>query len=407
MESRGRYGVRGKPGEVDSRQKYLRERCYALVNMARQAGVPNRNYPEYSLEQALEVARAIQDRASGMPVSRLTLSELIGRSPNASQFRKLLLASRAYGLTNGGVNADQFELAQLGDESTGADEVTRAAARQKAVLSVAPFRIFLRAYHGKKVPSAAAFREFLISQAGVPEARAVDCIEHILADARFVGFIRRLPSGEYVDLEGADSATVDEDTPSADALSVELETPDGSGDDISRDGELSTEHDSRPQVLTETKTTPLKKVFIAHGKNRTPLDQLKRVLDQFKVKYAVAIDEPHKGRPISAKVASLMRDECSSAIFIFTADERFSREGADGSPEEVWRPSENVVFELGAASVLYDRRIVVFKEKDVAFPSDFSDLGYIEFERDQLGAEVGNLFSELVALDILEVRAKG
>ena len=47
-----------------------------------------------------------------------------------------------------------------------------------------------------------------------------------------------------------------------------------------------------------------KKVFIAHGKNRTPLDQLKKVLDQFKVKYAVAVDEAHKGRPISAKVAA-------------------------------------------------------------------------------------------------------
>jgi hypothetical protein len=27
-----------------------------------------------------------------------------------------------------------------------------------------------------------------------------------------------------------------------------------------------------------------KKVFIAHGKNRTPLDQLKKALDQFRVK---------------------------------------------------------------------------------------------------------------------------
>ena len=71
-----------------------------------------------------------------------------------------------------------------------------------------------------------------------------------------------------------------------------------------------------------------------------------------------------------------MRDECSSGIFIFTADERFVRELASGETEEVWRPSENVVFELGAASILYENRIVIFKEKGVTFPSDFSDLGY-------------------------------
>jgi hypothetical protein len=62
---------------------------------------------------------------------------------------------------------------------------------------------------------------------------------------------------------------------------------------------------------------------------------------------------------------------------------------------------------LGAASILYDNRIVIFKEKGVSFPSDFSDLGYIEFEKDQFVAESGNLFGELVALDNLEVRAKG
>jgi predicted nucleotide-binding protein len=150
-----------------------------------------------------------------------------------------------------------------------------------------------------------------------------------------------------------------------------------------------------------------KKVFIAHGKNRVPLEQLKKALDQFKVKYAVAVDEPNRGRPISKKVAELMEDECSSGVSIFTADERFLREKEDGTTEEVWRPSENVVFELGAASILYDTRIVIFKEKGVTFPSDFSDMGYIEFEKDQLVAEIGNLFSELIALDILEVRAKG
>jgi hypothetical protein len=56
-----------------------------------------------------------------------------------------------------------------------------------------------------------------------------------------------------------------------------------------------------------------------------------------------------------------------------------------------WRPSENVVYELGAASILYENRIVISKEKGVSFPTDFSDLGYIGFEKDQLVAELGTL----------------
>ena len=49
----------------------------------------------------------------------------------------------------------------------------------------------------------------------------------------------------------------------------------------------------------------------------------------------------------------------------------------------------------------------IARSPNLGFPSDFSDLGYIEFEKNQLVAELGNLFKELVALDILEVRAKG
>jgi predicted nucleotide-binding protein len=372
--------------------------------MARKPGTPNRNYPDYALEQALEVPRAIQDGASGMPVSRLTLSELVGRSPNASQFRQLLLASRAYGLTGGGVNAEQFELTQLGDDATGADELAQTAARRKAVMNIEPYRAFLAAYNGKKVPSPAAFREFLVGQAGVPESRADDCIEHVLSDARAVGFIRQLSSGEYVDLEGTEASSRLAPRGSGEIREEKDEVePEAVGE---AEAESSATGNEVPPTEQQTDTQP-KKVFVAHGKDRAPLDQLKRVLDQFKVKYAVAVDEPHRGRPISTKVAALMREECSSAIFIFTADEAFVQRGPDEEGREVWRPSENVVYELGAASILYDRRIVIFKDKRVTFPSDFADLGYIEFEPGQLAAEMGSLFAELVSLDILEVRAKG
>jgi hypothetical protein len=376
--------------------------------MARPKGGKNRNYPALTLEETLEIPQAIQDRASGMPVRKLTLATLVDRSPNASGFRELLLASRAYGLTEGGVNADQFALTPLGHEVTGGDEVARQEALKNAVMNVEPFRVFFTAYDNKKVPSTAALKEFLVSSAGVPADRAEDCIEHIMADARFAGLFYQLKAVDYVDLRGA----YPQKTPGEEIHEEEAEaqvSPVLAAESLATS---APRHLDIPVVRGEVEdarqasSTP-KKVFIAHGKNRTPLEQLKKMLDQFKVKYAVAVDEPNRGRPISTKVANLMRDDCSSAIFIFTADERFVRETDDGETQEVWRPSENVVYELGAASILYDRRIVIFKEKGVTFPSDFSDLGYIPFESDQLVAEMGNLFSELVALDVLEVRAKG
>ena len=50
-------------------------------------------------------------------------------------------------------------------------------------------------------------------------------------------------------------------------------------------------------------------IFIAHGKNKIPLEQLKKILNQFKVPYSVAIDEPNVGRPIPPGYSPFLRDE--------------------------------------------------------------------------------------------------
>lgn len=141
-----------------------------------------------------------------------------------------------------------------------------------------------------------------------------------------------------------------------------------------------------------------KNIFIGHGKNKKPLEQLKKILDQFQIPYKVAKDEPNLGRPISAKVKATM-SECNCAILIFTADEEFS--SPDG--EAVWRPSENVVHELGAVSYLYESRIVILKEEAVKLPSNFSDLGYISFGKDQLQAQSMEVLKELIGFGIVKV----
>ncbi|SRR5712691_10514270 len=367
----------------------------------RPSGSKNRNYPPLKLADALKVAQTVEDESSGLATSRLTLAKLLDISPASSNFSNLVASSRMYGLTTGGINASEFSLTTLGKEATGADEVARLAAYRKAVVNIAPYRAFFHAFNNKKVPSAMPFTDFLVKSADVQQDRAEEAMGLILADAEKAGLVRLMKGGApWIDLAGTPT-TPDEKDAEPDAR------VNGAGENGSR---------AEPEpviVVTPIPTPPTaqtgkpKKVFIAHGKNRVPLEQLKKALDTFKVSYAVAVDEANQGRPISKKVASLMRDECSSGIFIFTADEQFSREAKSGDPEEVWRPSENVVYELGAASMLYENRIVIFKEKGLTFPTDFSDLGFIEFEKDQLVAELGALFKELVELDILEVRAKG
>jgi len=139
-------------------------------------------------------------------------------------------------------------------------------------------------------------------------------------------------------------------------------------------------------------------IFIAHGKNKKPLEQLKRILEQFKIPYRVAIEEPNLGRPIGAKVRETM-EGCNCAILIFTADEEFR--DVDGN--SIWRPSENVAYELGASGYLYGNRIVIMKQSSVQFPANFRDLGYISFDQDQLDAKAMDILRELIGFGIVKV----
>jgi predicted nucleotide-binding protein len=163
-----------------------------------------------------------------------------------------------------------------------------------------------------------------------------------------------------------------------------------------------TRHEDLPTVPGEPTSLPAKpgQIFIGHGRNTVPLEQIKSILDGLHVPYKVAIQEPNSGRPISEKVARAM-SECTSGIFIFTGDEKVYDE--EGSP--VLRPSENVIFELGAGSTMFGNRIVIFKEDGVNFPTDFRDIGHIPFESQKLNAKAPELIRELVGFGILRISA--
>lgn len=191
---------------------------------------------------------------------------------------------------------------------------------------------------------------------------------------------------------------------SAIALYCDNGTPENKGvvenhdEDTDNEGDHAPAPDSPPKPPAKSADSLGKAIFIAHGKQKKALDDLKKILSQFSIPFKVAIDEPNLGRPISEKVKSTMK-ACNCAILIFTADEKFT----NADDETVWRPSENVVYELGACSYLYGKRVVVLKEDRVQFPSNFSDLGYITFSDGELSAQSMEVIKELIGFEILKV----
>jgi predicted nucleotide-binding protein len=335
------------------------------------------------LEEAQEVSRKIQDGASGMEVSRLNLADLMNRSPQSSAFGDLLFSSRAYGLTNGGARALLFELTELGREITSEDAATREQAKRKAVLNVEPFKVFLTAYNGKKIPAPGPFKEFLVRNAEVPADRAEDCIEHILADAQAVGFVRNLKGSDFIELNGPiPSVTGDRDTGV-----VEHTIENGENiEDVDSPPEERQRNDG--QVAESSVTTPPQdltsnnRVFITHGRNREVVAQLKELLAFGKFEPVVSVENETVAKPVPDKVLDDMRS-CAAAIIHVGTDQKLLDERGD----EHRMINPNVLIEIGAAMALYGRNFILLVERDVTLPSNLQGLYEARYEGDKLDYE--------------------
>jgi hypothetical protein len=355
-------------------------------------GSKNRNYPPLTLGEALEVAQAIQNKASGMQVRRLTLAELVDRSPSSSVFEELVGSSRAYGLTSGGTRAEQFELTELGQRATSDDEATQQQARREAVLKVEPFEAFFTAFKGKKVPAAGPFKEFLINNANVPTDRAEDCTNHILADAREVGFIRTMRTGEFIELDGPMPSvtgnghtgvvehTIEEATQDGQEAEDVPPTPAGSGqpNDGQDDGQAAGVSVTAPPRDLATNN----KVFITHGRNTEIVGQLKELLAFGGFEPVVSVEKETVAKPVPDKVMDDMRS-CGAAIIHVGTDQRLLDERGD----EHRMVNPNVLIEIGAAMALYGRRFILLVERGVTLPSNLQGLYEVRYEGEKLDGD--------------------
>lgn len=344
--------------------------------------------PSMELEKALRLSRAIWDQFAGRSARPLQLAEALDIKPSSGGWRELCGASIAYGLTEGGYNAQEIKLSDLGRRIVAPrDEGDDVVAIVEASLTPRVCKEFLARYDGAKFPSDRVAISVLVDLE-VPKERAERVIAILRANCTFAGVLRSIKGEAYLAL-GTPATPVRN-------VSQELE-PDAAQEEESSVNSAPT-GPMNSAVESEATQVP-RKIFVAHGRKLEALDAIKKALDRLKVPYVVAVDEPHAGRPISQKVAQLMK-ECSAGIFIFTPDEQFTND----KDETIFRPSENVIYELGAGSVLWGGKIVILKEESVYFPSDYRDLGYVSFSMANLASIQSNLLMELIGLDFVRLQ---
>ena len=348
-----------------------------------------RKYPIHTLQQALVAAQKIQDEMAGKPFKKLLLADALGISPSSSSFRDLLSSSYKYGLTDGTEKATEISLTEVGADATQTkDGAKRVAALRQAAMRPKTFGDFYRAYADRKLPSSDMMKKILVAEYGVDQPNAVDCASIITDNGRFVDIIRDISGSAHVLLDAETAAPMPEQQSEEDDAGSEA-----------TNGAVATAVVAVPAAAPSAVEPPDRRaIFVGHGKKRGPLEKLQKILSSFQIPHKVVVQEANLGRPISQKVKQTMQ-ECGSAILIFTCDEKFH----DESGKEIWRPSENVVYELGAASYQYEDRVVIFKEKGLTFPTNFQSVGYIEFEEEHLDAKTMDLLKELIGFGLVKI----
>lgn len=346
---------------------------------------PRRPFPVHTLEQALEVANAIQNKNAGKPWKPFFVADALKIKATSTNFRDITSSAFKYGLTVGTWKASYISLAPLGQSITKPiDSKQEIKAKQNAVLEIEVFKSIYEHYRDARFPSADTyFKNMLESEFKVPRQLVDDCIRLLIENGKFTHILQESQGDLFV--------VFSEEAPPSPSIP---EVPAGGGEKSLTDSGVSL-----PQLPSAPTPAPIvNQIFVVHGKNKVPLEQLKKILTEFKIPFKVAIDEPHIGRPIPQKVIDLMKT-CTSAIVIFTADEEY----IDADGKKIFRPSDNAVYELGAASIQYGNKIVILKEDCVSLASDFGDLGYIMFEKDKLDAKTIDLFKEFMGSGLLKV----
>lgn len=135
------------------------------------------------------------------------------------------------------------------------------------------------------------------------------------------------------------------------------------------------------------------KVFVAHGKNKAILDQVKNLLLLGDFEAYVAAEEETPGIPVPEKVVQGMR-QCQAAVINVAAEEPV----VDEEGNETFLVNQNVLIEIGGAAILYGYdRVILLWDKRVPVPSDLQGLYRCEYEGDELSLEVGMKLLEALA----------
>jgi predicted nucleotide-binding protein len=293
-------------------------------------------------------------------------------SPASSTWRTLCGSSIAYGLTDGGPNAAQITLQDLGRRLVAPEEEGQdVAARREAILRPRILREFFERYRRAKFPSDTIAGNVLRSL-GVPDDRWQEALQILRANGIYAGIIRDTPTGPFVDL----------DSPGVPGPAV---TPTGEGQPKGPLTAIPGEEEARKTPAgAEAPALPAgnNRVFISHGKQKAIVSQIKELLGFGNFEPVISVERESTAIPVPEKVFEDMRS-CGAGVIHVTSEGEYMDK--DGNRHQ--KINDNVLIEIGGAMALYGKKVVLLVEKGVTLPSNLQGLYRCDYEGDRLDYE--------------------
>ncbi|MDE0537554.1 MAG: nucleotide-binding protein [Rhodospirillales bacterium] len=330
--------------------------------------------PIVTLDQALRIADAIWDNFAGKGAAPFEIAMAANLSPTSGPWRSLCGASIAYGLTEGGYNAQEIRLTDLGRRIVAPTvEGDDIVAKKEAILKPRVLAEFFGKYDRAKFPKDDIAKNVLVGL-GVPKERAEKAFTILKANGDAVGIIVETKTGPFVALDSTKHAGA----PAPDASNV----VDLGGGDESEYGDVP-EVPETPEASAEAEQPHNnRRVFITHGKNKKILDQVKEIVRYGQFEPVVAQEHESTSKPVPEKVMSDMR-RCGAAVIHVGAEGVLADEEGKLHPQI----NGNVLIEIGAAMALYQSNFILLVEEGVNLPSNLQGLYECRYSGDSLDGE--------------------
>lgn len=344
----------------------------------RRAKVSQSEFPNLTLPQAFRISEAIWDNFAGKGAAPHLIAMALELSPTSGGWRNLCGSSIAYGLTEGGYNAAEIILTELGRRIVApTEEGDDLRARIEAVLKPRIQREFFAKYNRAKLPRDDIARNVL-AQMGLPKERTDAALEILKANGEHTGIIQQTKTGPFIALDSI--------RPSAAKNPAEVDQADaGTASSTGTHAEATSDTQPRTSAAPGALTTADSgRVFITHGRNSKILEQIKRAVVLGGFQPVISVQQETSAKPVPDKVMDDMR-LCRAAVIHVGAEGVLTDSNGKGHSQI----NPNVLIEIGAAMALYRGRFILVVEDGLDLPSNLQGLYRCYYKGEGLDWDAG------------------